>query len=63
MKELSINLKLIILLLLIGLIPLGTASASASEEQLGSMEEITSSSKSLSQMALDLRDMIKKFKI
>lgn len=47
MKELSINLKLIILLLLIGLIPLGTASASASEEQLGSMEEITSSSQSL----------------
>jgi methyl-accepting chemotaxis protein len=37
--------------------------ASASEEQLGSMEEITSSSQSLSQMALDLRDMIKKFKI
>jgi methyl-accepting chemotaxis protein len=37
--------------------------ASASEEQLSSMEEITSSSQSLSEMALDLRDMIKKFKI
>jgi len=37
--------------------------AASAEEQLASMEEISSSSTTLSQMAEELRDLIKKFKI
>ncbi|MFD2214572.1 methyl-accepting chemotaxis protein [Metabacillus endolithicus] len=37
--------------------------ASSSEEQLGSMEEIATSAQSLSEMAVNLREMISKFKV
>ncbi|MBO1510207.1 methyl-accepting chemotaxis protein [Metabacillus bambusae] len=37
--------------------------AASAEEQVNSMEEITSSAQSLSDMAVDLREMIKRFKI
>ncbi|MCY7725643.1 hypothetical protein MWG60_16155, partial [Bacillus pumilus] len=37
--------------------------AASAEEQLASMEEISSSSTTLSQMAEELRDLIKRFKI
>ncbi|MFC0559219.1 methyl-accepting chemotaxis protein [Halalkalibacter alkalisediminis] len=37
--------------------------ASASEEQLGSMDEVALSAESLSHMALELREMVKKFQV
>ncbi len=37
--------------------------ASASEEQLASMEEITASTESLSKMALELQELVKRFKV